>query len=316
VSNKIAKLMRDSFLEKTYSRMATDSDVFILSDDMGAPVLDKVRSEHPTRFVNVGIAEQNLINVASGLAMEGMKVVAYGIAPFFMRAYEQIRVNLAISGQLRPQNVNMVGVGSGISYDVSGPTHHCLEDLSAMRSLPNISVFSPCDWVCSGAFADYALTVASAKYVRLDGKKLDQVYDSNESFDFSLGFKRMRRGAKVCLVSTGYATRLGVQIAERLASKGVEIGLVDVFLLEPVALKALAEELSSYDAVVSFEEGFLNRAGLDLLVSQALEGRSVKRVSFGFPNKYLFEFGPREYLYGKAGCSVESVESALAAAAR
>ena len=97
-----------------------------MTDDMGAPVLDKLKVDFKSRFINVGIAEQNLINVATGLALEGFAVYAYAIAPFFMRAYEQIRVNLALSGQFKEINVNMIGVGSGVSYEVSGPTHHCL----------------------------------------------------------------------------------------------------------------------------------------------------------------------------------------------
>src|SRR4030043_1921021 len=145
---KEPRVLRDIFIEKIHKKMETDESIFFLSADFGSPALDSLRDEFKNRFINVGIAEQNLINVASGLALEGYTVYAYAIAPFLtMRAYEQIRQNLAISSQIRPVNVNLIGVGAGLSYDVTGPTHHCLEDACIMRVLPNFVVFSPADYV-------------------------------------------------------------------------------------------------------------------------------------------------------------------------
>jgi len=116
--------MRDAFLRSVKDRMAAENDIFFLTADFGSPVLDDVQSAFSNRFVNVGISEQNLINVATGIALEGFRVVAYAIAPFItMRCLEQIRVNLAILSQIRPMNVTLAGVGAGYSYEVSGPTH-------------------------------------------------------------------------------------------------------------------------------------------------------------------------------------------------
>jgi transketolase len=308
-----AKLMRDAFFERVYEKMGEDRDVFILCDDMGAPVLDKVRAEYGDRFINVGIAEQNMLNIASGLAMEGMKVVTYAISPFYMRAYEQIRVNLAITGQLKPQNINMVGIGCGVSYDVSGPTHHCLEDISIMRTLPNIEVFSPCDHVCAAKFADYALTKRSAKYIRFDGKKLDSIYDPSEEFDFDRGFKILHSGAGgICLLSTGYMTRIAIELCRRFAERGVSLGLMDVFMLQPLDRRRIAEYIKGFSAVVTLEEAFTGKAGLDSLVcfirnEYELE-QTVRQKSIGFGEKYLFEFGERSYLYEKNGCGNAAIE--------
>ena len=92
----IPATMRDAFLERIYGAMRSDSSIFFLSADFGAPVLDRIRAEFPDRFLNVGIAEQNLINVAAGLSLEGFRVFTYAIAPFYLRAYEQIRINLSM----------------------------------------------------------------------------------------------------------------------------------------------------------------------------------------------------------------------------
>ena len=114
--------MRDALLDRVWRSMATDDKVFFATADFGSPVLDKIRADHPDRFVNVGIAEQQLINVSVGLALEGYTVFAYAIAPFItMRCYEQIRVSLALLSEVRPMNVNLIGVGAGYSYVVSGP---------------------------------------------------------------------------------------------------------------------------------------------------------------------------------------------------
>ena len=149
------KTMRDVLIEAIYKKMALDERVFFLSADFGAPALDKLRKDFGDRFINVGIAEQNLVNIATGLALEDCIVYAYAIAPFLtMRAYEQIRLSLSISAQIKPVNVNLIGVGGGLSYDVAGPTHHCLEDISLMRLLPNMTVFSPSDWKLAENFFD------------------------------------------------------------------------------------------------------------------------------------------------------------------
>ncbi|OYV49516.1 MAG: transketolase, partial [Burkholderiales bacterium 21-58-4] len=116
--------MRDALLERVWREMRRDSSIFVTCADFGSPILDNIRGEFPDRFVNVGIAEQNLINISAGLALEGYKVFAYAIAPFItMRCYEQTRVNLALLSTVRPMNVTLLGVGAGYSYVVSGPTH-------------------------------------------------------------------------------------------------------------------------------------------------------------------------------------------------
>ncbi len=167
------KAMRDVFLQSLYEQMKQNDKIFFLAADFGSPILDKIRADYPNRFINVGIAEQNLINVATGLALEGFIVYAYAIAPFItMRCYEQIRVNVAILSQVRPMNINFIGVGAGVSYAMSGPTHHCLEDLSIMNTLPNMEVFSPADYVTAQAHVKRTLNLKQPKYIRFDAKPM------------------------------------------------------------------------------------------------------------------------------------------------
>lgn len=293
------KTMRDALIDEIYHRMSSNEGIFFISGDMGAPALDKIRLDFKERFVNVGIAEQNLINVSTGLALEGFTVYAYAIAPFFMRAYEQIRINLSLSGQLRDVNVNMIGVGCGVSYDVSGPTHHCIEDLIIMRTLPHISVFSPSDCLMAAKFVDFSISKKNAKYIRLDGKPLPVIYNDNTEFNWDIGFHELIKGNDICLISTGYMTHQALDVAKSLELKGIKVGVIDVFLLDSVNLDLLYDAVKNYNKLLTIEEGFINKGGLDALVLAMLNWKKSKiHVSqFGFFDKYMFSFGDREQLY-------------------
>jgi len=153
--------MRDALLQRIWQSMGENKKIFFISADFGSPVLDKIRADFPGRFINVGIAEQNLINISAGLALEGYTVFAYAIAPFItMRCYEQIRVSLGLLSEVRTMNVNLIGVGAGYSYVVSGPTHQCYEDLTLMRAMPNMRVLSPADHIAAAALLDTCLAAS------------------------------------------------------------------------------------------------------------------------------------------------------------
>jgi len=177
--------------------MAVDNKIFFVSADFGSPVLDKIRADFPSRFINVGIAEQNLINISAGLALEGYTVFAYAIAPFItMRCYEQIRVSLALLSEVRPMNVNLIGVGAGYSYVVSGPTHQCYEDITLMRALPNFQVLSPADHISAGALFDRCVKKTGPKYLRFDAQLLPVIYES-EPPNLNYGFHITHFGGDV-----------------------------------------------------------------------------------------------------------------------
>lgn len=294
------KAMRDVFIEQIYHRMHEDHDIFFLSADFGSPKLDNIREEFKDRFINVGIAEQNLINVATGLALEGYTVYAYAIAPFLiMRAYEQIRVNLSLHAQLKEINVNLIGVGAGLSYDVSGPTHHCLEDISIMRTLPNITLFSPSDWVLAQKFVDYSIRVKKPKYIRFDGKPLAQIYENIDDVTLENGFCEIKKGSEICLVSTGYMTHKAMNVANKLAEDNISVGVIDVFLLKPMNEELLFKAIKKYKSIITLEEGFINKGGLDSLVSCVVGSKNtnIRLKRMGFEDAFVFDIGSRDYLH-------------------
>jgi len=294
------RTMRDVFIEGIYNRMHKDSTLFFISADFGSPKLDMLREEFKDRFINVGIAEQNLINISTGLALEGFTVYAYAIAPFLtMRAYEQIRVNLSLHAQLKEVNVNLIGVGAGLSYDVSGPTHHCLEDITIMRSLPNMTLFSPSDWKLTEKFVDYSIRMKKPKYLRLDGKPLPQIYDSIEDSEFQNGFKELVKGEKICLVSTGYMSHKALRVANLVNEHQIRVGVIDLFMLKPLNEELFSESISLYDYVITLEEAFINKGGLDSLVASVIDRKNakVRLKRMGFEDAYVFDMGSREHLH-------------------
>jgi transketolase len=302
--------MRDCFLETLRVHMKRDRRVFFLTADFGAPSLDAMRRDFPERVINVGIAEQNLVNIAAGLALEKRIVYAYAIAPFLvMRAFEQIRNNLSLLSGFKELNVNLIGVGAGISYDLSGPAHHCLEDIGLMRALPNMVFFSPSDGLSVRHFVPYSLSTTRPKYIRLDGKPLPDIYDPTALPDLTIGFCRLRAGKEICLVSTGFMTHRAIAVADRLAKAGTSVGVIDVFMLKTFDRDSLARELGNCRVVVTLEEGFTGKGGLDSLVLHLCAEReiSTKFTAFGFDDHYVCAVGNRSQLHRQAGLDEESM---------
>jgi transketolase len=293
------KTMRDVFLAALLERMRQDSSIFFLTADFGSPVLDHMRKDFPERFINVGIAEQNLINVAAGLALEGFNVYAYAIAPFItMRCYEQVKVNLALMSQLREMNVNLIGVGAGFSYVVSGPTHHSIEDISIMRTLPNIEVLSPADWVMAQDMLDFTINCRHPKYLRFDSQPAPSIYTQNMQPFHERGFNVLNVGGRLCLAATGYMTVQAMNVQKNMADEGIDLAVVDIFRLKNFNMPELAEALSGYSQVISMEEGFTGKGGLDALL---LNLKNDFNLSFGFKSvgigdSYHFELGSRDQL--------------------
>lgn len=300
------KTMRDVFIEGVYEKMHKNKDIFFLSADLGAPALDKLRQDFRDRFINVGIAEQNLINVATGLSLEGYIVYAYAIATFItMRAYEQIRQNLSISSQVKPVNVNLIGIGAGLSYGFSGPSHHCLEDIALMRLLPNFVVFSPSDCKLVSDFVDYSINTKMPKYLRFDGKPLPLIYNEISDLSLEKGFCELLKGEKICFVSTGYMTHKCLKVARAISN----IGVVDVFMLKPLNEELLYETLKKYKCIITVEEGFINNGGLDSLISKIIFDHhlNIKLKRLGFKDKHIFDLGGRNRLHKLNNLDEESM---------
>lgn len=292
---------RDAFFGKLYELARKDTDVVIVSADMGAPALDRIRHDLPGQFFNAGIAEQNATTLAAGLALTGKKVFTYAIAPFItLRCLEQIRVSNAIMNI----PITIVGVGSGFSYEDSGPTHHLIEDIAVMRSMPNLTTNNITDSVMAEAFAEICVNSKSTNYIRLDRETLPDLYAQGTSF--SEGFSVLREGS-CYILATGNMSHIANEIAVKLSDKA-RIGVIDVYQypLNPELLQAL----KGAKRLVTLEEHFLP-GGLGSAVCELIcdHGKQIpiKRLGLDHSHGYCYRYGGRNALRDYYGISNETV---------
>ncbi|MFC1809829.1 transketolase family protein, partial [Candidatus Omnitrophota bacterium] len=218
--------MRDAFFDSLYEIARKDKNVIIVSADMGAPSLDKFRENLAEQFVNVGIAEANMVTVATGLALGGKKVLIYAIMPFVTsRCYEFLKVDVSLMNI----PITIVGVGPGFGYDDSGPTHHCTEDISIMRALPNMTILSPSDSVMTSAFARFVCKHENPSYIRLDRQVQPILYDAKKQF--KNGCYKLRKGDDICILATGNMVHRALEVAELLSEQSIKASVVDVYIL-------------------------------------------------------------------------------------
>ena len=297
--------MRDAFFDRLYELARADPDVVLVDADMGAPSLDKFRKDMPAQFVNVGIAEQNAIAVASGLAFEGKKAFAYAIAPFItLRCYEQIKVNMCSMGI----PVTAVGVGAGFSYEDSGPTHHTTEDIAIMRTLPNITIINVTDNVMASKCAEIACNSYSPLYVRLDREPLPVIYDKKETFED--GVHCFKEGKDVCIVSTGNMVHKALDASKLLEKRNVNAAVVDLYRIKPVNTRLLLKYMKDAEKIVTLEEHLIN-GGLGSIIAEIIADNNLniplKRLAI--PDKYCYTYGGREAIRKTIGLDTKTVET-------
>jgi transketolase len=296
--------MRDAFLDEIYNIARKDRRVILISNDFGAPSLDKFRVDCAKQFIHIGIAEQNMVNVATGLALGGKIVYMYSIAPFLpLRCYEQLRVHLAF----KKYHITAVGVGAGYSYELSGPTHHTLEDIALMNVLPNMTILSPSDSNMGSAFARMTYSEPGPYYVRFDREKLPALYDG-EKADFSEGLAVLKEGRDLMFVATGIMTHHALNIIKRLAEHNIDAGIIDLYRIKPIDEKLFIKYLGKSKHLVTIEENFLE-GGIGSIVSGIItdHGLDTRLKRFGIPDKYFSQGGSREGMQRLAGLDVETI---------
>jgi len=295
--------MRDAFFDKLYTLARKDTDVVLVDADMGAPSLDKFRRDLPAQFINVGIAEQNAISVAAGLAFEGKKAFAYAIAPFItLRCLEQIKVNMC-SMQIP---VTTIGVGAGFSYDDSGPTHHTTEDIAVIRSLPNITIMNSTDNIMAEKFAEIACKSDVPMYVRLDREPLPDIYKKGETFKD--GISQLTKGKDICIIATGNMVHKALEVAKILKKEMINVSVVDLYRLKPVNKKLLLKYVNQSNKVVTLEEHLID-GGLGSIVAEVFVDNNIttpmKRIAI--PDKYCYTYGGREAIRRTIDLDTDSV---------
>lgn len=284
-------------------------DTMVLSADLGnSSGLDRFIRTYPEQFLNVGIAEQNMIGVAAGLAKEGFNVFATSFSPFIaLRAGEQVRMNLGYMNL----NVKAVAIGSGISMGLLGNSHYGLEEVALMRAIPNLTVVSPADCAEIVKTVEAAARFTGPMYIRLTGGPDNpRVYEND--YDFQIGKAvTLRQGKDLAIVACGTMVYQALQAATQLAEAGINTAVVNMHTLKPLDAQTLDKVLKSVPAIVTVEEHSVI-GGLGSAVSEYLSSSRSRlpHLAIGLPDSFL-DAGQYGYMLDQEGLTAAKIAARI-----
>ncbi|MCG3776121.1 MAG: 1-deoxy-D-xylulose-5-phosphate synthase [Nitrospira sp.] len=297
--------MRNAFAAHLLTLADLDSTIFLVSGDIGNRLFDEYKASFPDRFLNTGVAEQNMIGVAAGLAESGYHPIVYTIASFATaRCYEQIKLDLCYHDKA----VTIVGTGAGLSYAALGPTHYSLEDLAIMRVLPNMHVLTPCDTMETVTCLNIAASVKHPSYVRL-GKKGEPVIHEAPP-DFGLGcWIEVDPGDEVLILGAGTAVSLARNLREQLNLHGISARVASCPSIKPLDNSFLSENCGNYSLIVTVEE-HSRIGGFGSAVLEWAEDHNVSNQGFlrlGTLDEFPRALGDQPYTRNALGLNVEQM---------
>jgi transketolase len=298
--------MRNAFADELTKLGDEDPRVVMLSGDIGNRLFDKFKAKHPSRFFNCGVAEANMMGVAAGMAMNGLRPVAYTITPFVTsRCLEQIRTDVCY----HEAPVTIVAVGAGLSYSGLGPTHHACEDVSFLRSIPNMVVICPGDAFEVRAALRAAMQQDRPVYIRM-GKKGEPVVHAGPIENFRIGKAiPVSDGKDVCLLSTGNMLPEAIEAAHKLKKRGISAQVVSFHTVKPLDEAFLKNAFGRFTLVATIEEhsliGGFGAAVSEWLIDSGTTNQNF--VRFGTPDTFFKESGEQEYAREMLGLSAHQI---------
>ena len=300
------KFQRDILIDKIYEMALKDKDIYFISADLGAPALDRLRDDLPEQFLHAGISEQNMIDVAAGLALSGKKVYVYAMGPFItLRCLEQLKCSLA---QMNLP-VTVISVGLGLGYADAGPTHYITEDLACLRAIVNFEVYTPSDLSTVVELAELINKKPALRVLRLDRNAVEDIHTQGISVD--TGFVELKKGKQIGILSCGYVLQRILKNWAEVTNE-LDIGLVDVFRNKPLNLDGLKPIFEKYKKIITVEEQCLS-GGFGSSILEAISdlgmNNPVKRL--GLEDRYYFENGGREYLLNTFGLSNQQLKDTI-----
>lgn len=266
--------MRKAFIQELIEQARTDPSLFLVVGDLGYSVVEPFEREFPDRFLNAGIAEQNMTGVAAGLASEGYHVLTYSIANFpTLRCIEQIRNDICY----HRLPVTIVTVGGGLAYGSQGYSHHGREDLAMMRVLPGMTVVAPGDPVETAlALRELLKLKEGPGYLRLGKTREPVVYEQEPAFQLGQAIK-VSEGSDITLISTGGTLEKTVQAARELKDKGIEAGVLSMHTVSPLDSASVINSSRETGRVLTIEEH--GAGGLAAAVAEVL-ARMPQAIQF------------------------------------
>jgi transketolase len=306
--------MRNAFAQELERLAAKDERIVLLTGDIGNRMFNGFQEQFAERFFNCGVAEANMMSVAAGMALEGLRPVVYTIVPFVTtRCLEQIRVDVCYHEAC----VTIVGVGGGLSYASLGATHHSCEDIGFMRLLPGMAVVCPGDAHEVRGALRAALRHAGPVYLRLGKKGEPLVHSQPPELELGRGIV-VRPGHQLWLISTGNLLPTAVDVAESLAAEGIQAGVASFPSVKPLDVQMLGEFFSQACLVATLEEHSL-LGGLGGAVAEWLSDQrttTARLVRLAAPDAFLHRVGSQAYAREQIGLDTASLVDRLREAYR
>ncbi len=301
--------MRTAFINTLTELAQKDKDIYLLTTDVGFSVVEGFREKFPKRFINCGVAEQNIVGVAAGLALAGKKPYIYSIIPFvILRAIEQIRNDICYQNL----NVKIIPTGAGLTYGALGLTHFAIEDIGVLRSIPNITILCPADPVETRELVLKSYQTKSPTYIRMHKRGEKVLYNSQPNIEIGKP-SILKEGKDGVIIAIGLSVEIGMEVIEELKKAGYSFKLISLHTLKPINKNALFSELKDSRAVFTIEEhnaiGGLGSAVAEILMESGYKG--IFKI-FGLPDQYFLEVGDAQYLKERCGlCAKKITEQIL-----
>lgn len=286
--------------------MKERDDLMVLSSDMSTPAgLDKFKAAYPDHFMNMGIAEQNMIGTAAGLAEEGYKPICVAQACFItMRSFEQIRQYCGYMGI----PMVMIGIGSGLSLQYMGNTHYAFEDIALMRTIPGMTVIAPCDALEAMKALEFAVNHNGPVYIRLfGGTSIPPVYNQDYDFEYGKAVK-LKEGKDIQIIATGSMVLQAMKVVEELKKEDIEATVTNMHTIKPLDQAAIDVDKR---LVVTIEEHSVI-GGLGNAVADALSQlpNHLQLLQIGINDSYM-PVGGYPYLIDRAGLSIDKIKDRI-----
>lgn len=301
--------MRSSFVHALMDIAKKDPRVVVVTPDMGFSVFEKFQEQFPGRLINSGIAEQNAVGVAAGMALSGKIVYVYSIVPFVtMRPFEQVRVDVCYMNL----PVKLVGSGGGITYGSLGPTHHSIEDIALMRSLPNMSVLCPGDPLEAELCTHASHEMGGPAYIRLGKGRGDPVvHKTKPDFTFGKGIK-IKEGKDAAILCTGNMLASSLKAANLLQEEGKDCMLYSMPSVKPLDEKLINSILSKGIPLFTVEEHSII-GGLGSAVAEVVSesGHKASFRRFGIKDHFCKEAGSQDHLRKLNGLDPASISKSI-----
>lgn len=297
--------MRNAFADEITKISESDKRIVLLSGDIGNRLFDNYKEQNGNRFYNCGVAESNMMGMAAGMALNGLKPVVYTITPFTTtRCFEQIRIDVCY----HDAPVTIVGTGAGLSYAPLGPTHHSVDDIGILRILPGMTILCPCDQKELRACLRAAIKHDGPVYMRIGKKNEPVVYD--EIPDLTIGKAiTIREGDDIALINTGNMMPVVLDMADKLEEAGVSARVESFHTVKPLDTARLEELFDNYKLVAVIEEhsviGGLASSIAEWIIKLGID--SSKMMGFGTADEFMHELGSQAYARSFFGLTAETM---------